>query len=76
VFGWLTVPFVLPGTRMVAIMPERMARLVTRSAPLAVLEPPFGLVELVEAAYWQPNRAEDPAMRWLLRTLEKAAAGL
>ena len=43
VFGWLSVPFVLVGTEMVAIMPERMARLAIRSAPLAVLEPPFGL---------------------------------
>ncbi len=74
VFGWLTVPFALAGTPMVAIMPERMARLAVRSAPLAILEPPFGRVELVEAAYWQPSRTDDPAVRWLLRTLQEAAA--
>lgn len=68
VFGWLSVPFVLPGTGMVAIMPERMARLAIRSTRLAVLEPPFGPVELVEAAYWHPSRSDDPAVRWLVRT--------
>jgi DNA-binding transcriptional LysR family regulator len=73
VFGWLTVPFALTGTEMVAIMPERMARLAVRSAPLAILEPPFGRVELVEAAYWQPSRTDDPAVRWLLATLKEAA---
>ena len=76
VFGWLSVPFVLAGTEMVAIMPERMARLAVRSAPLAILEPPFGLVELVEAAYWHPSRTDDPAVRWLLRTMKEAAREL
>jgi DNA-binding transcriptional LysR family regulator len=76
VFGWLSVPFVLAGTEMVAIMPERMARLAIRSAPLAILEPPFGLVELVEAASWHPSRSDDPAVRWLVRTLQEAASEL
>jgi DNA-binding transcriptional LysR family regulator len=76
VFGWLPVPFVLTGTDMVAIMPERMARLAMRSAPLAICEPPFGLVELVEAAYWHPSRRDDPAVRWLLKTLTAAASQL
>jgi DNA-binding transcriptional LysR family regulator len=64
-FGWLPVPFVLAGTQLVAILPERMARLAVRVAPLAVIEPPFGLVELVEAAYRHPSRTDDPAVRWL-----------
>jgi DNA-binding transcriptional LysR family regulator len=76
VFGWLTVPFVLPGTDMIAIMPERMARLALKSAPLAILEPPFGHVDLVECAYWHSSRADDPAIRWLLRALQEAARGL
>jgi DNA-binding transcriptional LysR family regulator len=76
VFGWLSVPFMLAGTPMVAIMPERMARLAARSASLAILEPPFRRVELVEAAYWQPSRTDDPAVRWLLATLKEAAREL
>jgi DNA-binding transcriptional LysR family regulator len=76
VFGWLSVPFVLAGTGMVAIMPERMARLAIRSVRLAIFEPPFGRVELVEAAYWHPSRSDDPAVRWLLKTLQDAARGL
>lgn len=75
VFGWLSVPFTLAGTGMIGIMPERMARLATRGTSLAILEPPFGLVELVEAAYWHPSR-EDPAVRWLLRMLAEAARSL
>jgi DNA-binding transcriptional LysR family regulator len=45
-------------------------------ARLAIFEPPFGRVELVEAAYWHPSRSDDPAVRWLLKTLQEAARGL
>ena len=76
VFGWLTVPFVVAGTTMVAIVPERLARLASRNANLAVVEAPFGLVELVETAYWHPSRSDDPAVRWLLDTLREAASEL
>src|ERR1700733_1832320 len=76
VFGWLSVPFVLAGTEMVAVMPERMARLAVRGAPLAGLAPPVGLAGLVGAAYWHPSRTDDPAVRWLLRTLREAAREL
>jgi DNA-binding transcriptional LysR family regulator len=61
---------------MVAIMPERMAWLAIRSTRLAIIEPPFGLVELVEAAYWHPSRTDDPAVCWLLCTLQEAARDL
>jgi DNA-binding transcriptional LysR family regulator len=76
VAGWLTVPFVVAGTGLVAITPERLARLAARSVPLAITSPPFGLVELVETAFWHPSRAEDPAVRWLLQALADAAGQL
>jgi DNA-binding transcriptional LysR family regulator len=76
VFGWLTVPFLVAGTGMVAIVPERLARLAGRNVDLAVVEAPFGTVELVETAYWHPSRSEDPAVRWLLDTLQAAARQL
>jgi hypothetical protein len=30
-----------------------------------VIEPPFGKIELIEAAWWHPTRATDPAHTWL-----------
>jgi len=50
---------------MVAIVPERLARRVASAAGVAVVEPPFGHVDLVEAAWWNPMRATDPALTWL-----------
>jgi DNA-binding transcriptional LysR family regulator len=74
--GWLTLPYVVAGTNLVAIVPERLARRVAATAGIAVCEPPFGTVELIEKAWWHPSRGGDPALRWLRATAAKAAAGL
>jgi DNA-binding transcriptional LysR family regulator len=63
--GWLPLPFVVAGTDLVAIVPERLARRVAAIARVAVCEPPFGTAELIEAAWWHPTRSADPALRWL-----------
>jgi hypothetical protein len=38
-----------------------------------VAEPPFGRVELAEAAWWHPMRAADPALAWLHAILTEVA---
>jgi DNA-binding transcriptional LysR family regulator len=63
--GWLPLPYVVAGTDLVAAVPERLARQVAGAARVAIAEPPFGRVELVEAAWWHPMRAADPALTWL-----------
>lgn len=63
--GWLPITFMVAGTDMVAVVPEKLARAVSGAAGVAVAEPPFGTVELVEAAWWHPLRATDPALTWL-----------
>jgi DNA-binding transcriptional LysR family regulator len=63
--GWLPLPFLVAGTDLVAAVPERLARRVGSAAGVAIVEPPFGHVELVEAAWWHPMRAADPALTWL-----------
>jgi DNA-binding transcriptional LysR family regulator len=63
--GWLPLPFLIAGTDLVAAVPERLARRVSDAAGVAVTEPPFGTVELVEVAWWHPLHATDPALTWL-----------
>ena len=67
--GWLPLPFLVAGTDMVAVVPERLARRVGAAAGVAVTEPPFGTIELVEAAWWHPMREADPALTWLRSVL-------
>ena len=76
VVGWLTVPFVVAGTGLLAIVPERLARRVADTVKLAVVEPPFGDVALVECAFWHPKRSGDPAVRWLLSVIRDVAENL
>jgi DNA-binding transcriptional LysR family regulator len=71
--GWLPLPYVVAGTDLVAAVPERLARRAAGAARVAVAEPPFGRVELVEAAWWHPMRAADPALAWLHNIVTDAA---
>ena len=76
VTGWLPLPFVVAGTDLVAIVPERLAHRVADPAGVLVVEPPFGTVELIEAAWWHPTRSADPALCWLRGILRDTAAAL
>lgn len=74
VAGWLPLPFVIRGTDMVAIVPERLARLhVLRGSGLTQVEPPFGEVALVEGYWFASSRVDDQAHRWLVARLNEVA---
>jgi DNA-binding transcriptional LysR family regulator len=74
--GWLPLPFVVAGTDLLAIVPERLARRVAATARVVVCEPPFGTAELIEAAWWHPTRSGDPALRWLRSIVAEVATQL
>lgn len=74
--GWLPLPFVVAGTDLLAIVPERLARRVADTAGVTVRVPPFGSAELVEAAWWHPTRSGDPALRWLRSVVADVAKEL
>ena len=74
--GWLPLPFVVAGTDLVAVVPERLARRVARTAGVVVCEPPFGTIELLEAVWWHPTRSGDQAVRWLRSITAEVAAAL
>jgi hypothetical protein len=43
---------------------------------VTIVEPPFGVIELVEAAWWHPLHATDPALTWLRGIVAEVAAAL
>jgi DNA-binding transcriptional LysR family regulator len=71
--GWLSLPFVVAGTDLVASLPERLARQVGDLASVTMVEPPFGTVEIIEALWWHPTRDSDAGHRWLLGILRGLA---
>lgn len=69
--GWFPLPFVVAGTDMVAAVPERFARRISHAAGVAITPAPFGDIEFVEVAWWNPLCAADPAARWLRGVLRE-----
>ncbi|MFF4255249.1 LysR family transcriptional regulator [Streptomyces sp. NPDC001663] len=74
--GFSVMPFLLSGTDMVALVPERLARRYEGFARCTTVPTPFPDVPLVEAMYWHHNRHSDPAHRWLRETVRKVGASL
>ena len=74
--GWLPLPFLVAGTDLVAAVPERLARRTGAAAGVTIVEPPFGLIELVEAAWWHPLHVTDLALTWLRGIVAEIAASL
>ena len=62
--GWLPLPSWWPGPTSWRRCPSGWPARCAAAAGLAV-EPPFGTLELVEAAWWHPMHAADPALTWL-----------
>ncbi|GAA3388959.1 LysR family transcriptional regulator [Cryptosporangium minutisporangium] len=62
---FMTMPFMLAGTELVAMVPERLARRVAAAADIRILEPEIPLQPLQQSAYWHTRRDRDPGHVWL-----------
>lgn len=71
--GFLPVPFVVSGTGFLGYVPERLALEYKDHLGLAVVETPLSPPTLVEAAHWHPSKTNDPAIKWLVSLLRRAA---
>lgn len=71
--GFMTIPFILPGTPWVGWVPERTANRYAASQGLVIARTPIAPRVLVEAAHWHPSKSGDPALQWLVQQLRRAA---
>lgn len=67
------VAWLLPGTNRVALMHERLARIMARFMPLRICEPPVDLPVMREMILYHRANAEDPALAWFRKRLIAAA---
>jgi|SRR4051812_13011272 DNA-binding transcriptional LysR family regulator len=74
--GFLPMPFLVAGTRRVALLQERLAARLATPAGVRVLPCPFDVVPLSEAFWWHPIYSNDPAHVWLRGVLAAAAREL
>ncbi|MEJ2889497.1 LysR family transcriptional regulator [Actinomycetospora aeridis] len=69
-------PLMLPGTRLMALLHERLATYFASHLPIRLLDPPFDVPPMTEAMFWSPRTDADPAHRWLRDRIRRAAAAM
>jgi LysR family nod box-dependent transcriptional activator len=71
--SFLLAPFLLQGTDLVTLVPERAAAHLARTADVRFLEPPVKLPAFTEVLWWHPRRTPDPAHAWVREQLVQIA---
>ncbi|MGB6451159.1 MAG: LysR family transcriptional regulator [Steroidobacteraceae bacterium] len=72
----LELPFMLPGTPLVATLPDRVARLVAPVVPLKLLALPFDTLNSHEVLLWHKRNEPDPGHAWLRKLFIEVAREL
>lgn len=71
--SFIQAPWLLPGTRRIALMHERLARLVAPLLGLRVVAPPFTIPAMREMVQFHATRAQDSGLLWLRERLRALA---
>jgi DNA-binding transcriptional LysR family regulator len=71
-----SLPFLVAGTRRIALVQQRLAELLRGVAAVRLMEPPYGAVPLQEALWWHPVHTHDAAHIWLRETAARVGAQL
>jgi DNA-binding transcriptional LysR family regulator len=69
-------PLLVRGTRLVAVVHERVARELADAAEARIWELPFTVDPVTEVMYWHPRSEEDEGHRWLRERIAAAASGV
>ncbi len=67
--SFIQAPWLLPGTQRLALMHERLARLVAPRLSLSIAEPPVELPIMREMMQYHTARTNDAALAWLRQQL-------
>lgn len=77
VAGFLSLPMLVEGTDLVALVPRMLASRAQRGANITVVEFSGDTeASLVEAMYWHPSQTEDPAGAWLRSVVQRSCSRL
>ena len=72
--SFLALPLILPGTRLVAVLPSRIGELFHRSVDLRLIRPQKPIPAFTEAMTWNPASDTDPAHVWLREQVRLVSA--
>jgi DNA-binding transcriptional LysR family regulator len=68
------LPFLVAGTRRIALIQELLAQRLRGVAAVRIMEPPYEAVPLQEAMWWHPVHTHDAAHIWLRETAARVGA--
>jgi len=74
--SFLLAPFLLEGTDLVTVVPERAVPHLRRTADIRVLEPPVPLPAITQTQWWHPRQTASPAHAWIRARIAEIAAEL
>ena len=74
--SFLLAPFLLQGTDLVTLIPERAEAFLRRTGNIRVLEAPIEFPPLVETLWWHSRATADPAHAWLRARIGEVANNL
>jgi DNA-binding transcriptional LysR family regulator len=69
VSGFLTVPWLVQGTELLATVPTRLSQTIARAANVKQLKMPTPVEPYGLQSVWHPRWHKDPGHRWLRETL-------
>lgn len=68
--------FLLRGTRLITLPPNRLARQLQKAAGIRTVRAPFRIPDLVECMAWAPSFNRDSGHRWLRKMIRDVALKL
>jgi DNA-binding transcriptional LysR family regulator len=71
----LHLPLVLPGTRLVATLPERVAQMFAATLPVKLFPLPFETEPVHETLLWHKRNEADPAHAWFRELIVRLTLG-
>lgn len=74
--SFVLLPFLLRGTDLIGLLPERLAKHVETMADIRLLEPPHAVRPLTQTLCWNPRRSKDPSHQWVREVIIDAARAL
>jgi LysR family nod box-dependent transcriptional activator len=74
--SFLLAPFLLEGTDLVTVVPEKAAPFLRRTAAVRLLESPVPLPSITEMLWWHPRHDTDRAHAWIRTRIAEIAAAL
>lgn len=74
--SFLAMPAFIAGTERLGLLQSGLVPLIRRFEGVRVLMPPFEVIPILNALWWDPTRESDPEHRWLRGIFAEAAEAL